>query len=736
MARNQIGSVWSASNETSNDTFQSLPARTITAGSLVIVVGRFENSGIATVSVSDTAGATWQVQSQFNSNIQTFIAWSYNHPGYTNDIITATYDVPRAYRNMAAIELDGSDTSDPAQVANIVKSSAVLNHSMTVSTPCDIFAIQGSYSTSEIIATSPAVDLIPSENDLYLFSTIRNASTSPVTIANTGGGGNQASISLAFSYPGGGDVTAPTLTSATATATGANTATGGVTTTEAGPAWAVLTTSSTTPSAAQIKAGQNHTGAAASASATATLAAGVNSSAFAFTGLTGGGTYWLHVVQDDTATPANTSTPITSASSITTPTPDTTPPVLTGSITVGAKTSSTIDISWPAGSDDTAVVAYDVRINGGSWIDNGTGLSYTATGLAALTEYTFDVTARDAAGNRSSAISTTTSTYRAGALASTILLITGPQDGNPAGFLYAFAGTVSAGDWLSYTIVSGPTPAGGSLDANAMGAFSYTGPAPATMVIQPEVNGANAPETITVTLYDNSVSLGAASMASTPTYGSGPVSQAAPVPLTGTAVAVASAYGSGQIAQGAPVVLAGAAFAVIPAMGAGGLVQGVPVALSATPFTVIPVFSAGALSQAAPVALMGAALSVSTAYGPGAISDAPTFTSMAPSPVCATYRRDSYPAHTFQKLAGETLDFDIDFRYELRSTQDAARIHDPVEIQAGQGVDVLGAYWVPGLRRVKMWIAGGEAQGKSDISIWLNTEAGRRLQVDVRVQIK
>lgn len=415
---------------------------------------------------------------------------------------------------------------------------------------------------------------------------------------------------------------------------------------------------------------------------------------------------------------------------------DGTPPTLTGSITVGAKTSSTVDLSWPAGSDDTGIVAYDVRVNGGAWIDNGTGLSYTATGLAALTEYTFDVTARDAAGNRSTPISTTTSTYRAGALASTILLITGPQDGNPAGFLYAFAGTVSAGDWLSYTIVSGPTPAGGSLDANAMGAFSYTGPAPATMVIQPEVNGANAPETITVTLYDNSVSLGAAPMASTPVYGVGSVSQAAPVPLTGTAVAVASAYGSGQIAQGAPVVLAGAAFAVIPAMGAGGLMQGVPVALSADSFVVIPVFSAGALSQAAPVVLMGAALSVSTAYGPGAISDAPTFTSMAPSPVCATYRRDSYPAHTFQKLAGETLDFDIDFRYELRCTQDSARIQDPVEIQAGQGVEVLGAYWVPGLRRVKMWVTGGESQGRSDISIWLNTEAGRRLQVDVRVQIK
>lgn len=537
----------------------------------------------------------------------------------------------------------------------------------------------------------------------------------------------------------GGDVTAPTLTSATATATSATTATGGVTTDEAGPAWAVLTTSSTTPSAAQIKAGQNHTGAAASASDTATLTVGVNSSVFAFTGLTAGQTYWEHVVQDDTATPANTSTPITSASSITTPAPDTTNPTWPGGTTLGAtaKTDTTVTLTASADATD------NVGVTGYEWSsDDGASYPFTSltktfqfTALTALTSYPFKSRAYDAAGNKSAPIALTTSTYRAGDTAANIIANTGPVGGNPAGFLHAFASTVSSTDWLSYTIVSGPTPAGGSLDANAMGAFSYTGPAPATMVIQPEVNGANAPETITVTLYDNSVSLGAASMASTPVYGVGSVSQAAPVPLTGTAVAVASAYGSGQIAQGAPVVLAGAAFAVIPAMGAGGLMQGVPVALSADSFVVIPVFSAGALSQAAPVALMGAALSVSTAYGPGVISDAPTFTSMAPSPVCATYRRDSYPAHTFHKLAGETLDFDIDFRYELRSTQDSARIHDPVEIQAGQGVEVLGAYWVPGLRRVKMWIAGGEAQGKSDISIWLNTEAGRRLQVDVRVQI-
>jgi hypothetical protein len=305
-----------------------------------------------------------------------------------------------------------------------------------------------------------------------------------------------------------GDVTAPTLTSATATATSATTATGGVTTDEAGPAWAVLTTSSTTPSAAQIKAGQNHTGAAASASATATLTVGVNSSVFAFTGLTGGGTYWEHVVQDDTATPANTSTPITSASSITTPTPDTTNPTWPGGTTLGAsnKTDTTVTLTASAdATDNVAVAGYEWSSDdGASYPFTSLTKTFQFTALTALTSYPFKSRAYDAAGNKSAAISLTTSTYRAGDTAANILANTGPVGGNPAGFLYAFASTVSGTDWLSYTITSGPTPSGGTLTANPDGTFTYVGPDAATMVIQPEVNGVNAAETITVTLYDQS----------------------------------------------------------------------------------------------------------------------------------------------------------------------------------------------------------------------------------------
>ena len=193
------------------------------------------------------------------------------------------------------------------------------------------------------------------------------------------------------------DTTAPVLSTASVGAASGTTATGGVTTDEAGPAWAVLTTSSTTPTSSQIKAGQNHAGAAASATDTATLVVGANSSAFAFSGLTPGATYYLHITQDDTASPANTATPITSPS-VTMPAPDTTLPVLTGAITLVAKTNTTISVTCPAGSDDYGVVAYEWSRDGGStWVDDDTAISFT--GLTASTAYPIRVRARDAAGN-------------------------------------------------------------------------------------------------------------------------------------------------------------------------------------------------------------------------------------------------------------------------------------------------------------------------------------------------
>ena len=109
-----------------------------------------------------------------------------------------------------------------------------------------------------------------------------------------------------------GDVTPPTLTSPTGAATGSTTANGGATTNEAnGTIYVVASTSATAPSAAQVKAGQMHTGAAAAASANAAVSS-TGAKSVNFTGLTPSTTYYAHTMHEDAS--GNQSSVVSSAS--------------------------------------------------------------------------------------------------------------------------------------------------------------------------------------------------------------------------------------------------------------------------------------------------------------------------------------------------------------------------------------------------------------------------------------
>lgn len=121
-----------------------------------------------------------------------------------------------------------------------------------------------------------------------------------------------AAVVASFQSPqGAGDETAPTLSSATATATGQTTADLSVTTDEEADVYVVVTTSSTTPTAEQIEAGQDHTGAAAAFSDSAP-GASAGAVPFSATGLAAGTQYWAHFWAEDAA--ENSATPVTSSS--------------------------------------------------------------------------------------------------------------------------------------------------------------------------------------------------------------------------------------------------------------------------------------------------------------------------------------------------------------------------------------------------------------------------------------
>ncbi|MFF0306255.1 glycoside hydrolase family 3 N-terminal domain-containing protein [Streptosporangium sp. NPDC004379] len=96
---------------------------------------------------------------------------------------------------------------------------------------------------------------------------------------------------------------------------------------------------------------------------------------------------------------------------------DTAPPSAPGVPVASEVTSSQVELSWAASSDDVGVTAYDVvRVQGTTETTVATQAapSATVTGLSAGTAYTFAVYARDAAGNRSPRSGTVNVTTRAG----------------------------------------------------------------------------------------------------------------------------------------------------------------------------------------------------------------------------------------------------------------------------------------------------------------------------------
>jgi hypothetical protein len=111
---------------------------------------------------------------------------------------------------------------------------------------------------------------------------------------------------------GAGDTTAPILSSPVGTTTGSTTATVGATTDEGnGTLYAVVATSATQPSVAQIKAGQDHAGSAAPWSGSVAVAS-TGAKTLGATGLTASTTYYAHLVHTDAA--ANDSNRVVSAS--------------------------------------------------------------------------------------------------------------------------------------------------------------------------------------------------------------------------------------------------------------------------------------------------------------------------------------------------------------------------------------------------------------------------------------
>jgi chitinase len=122
-------------------------------------------------------------------------------------------------------------------------------------------------------------------------------------------------------------------------------------------------------------------------------------------------------------------------------TPDTTAPSVPAGLVATSVTSSSVNLSWNASTDNaggSGVAGYDVYRNG-TLVGSPAGTSFSSTGLAASTAYTFRVRARDNAGNASAQGTQISATTSAGG------------DGG------ALPRHALVGYWHNFTNPSGPT---------------------------------------------------------------------------------------------------------------------------------------------------------------------------------------------------------------------------------------------------------------------------------------
>jgi chitodextrinase len=159
---------------------------------------------------------------------------------------------------------------------------------------------------------------------------------------------------------------------------------------------------------------------------------------------------------------SNMSAPSSSASATTQTPPDTTAPSIPAGLTATAVSSTQINLSWTASTDNVGVTGYNVYRGGLQIATLGTVTTYQNTGLTGSTAYSYTVRARDAAGNISGQSTPATATTLAPVTTATLTWTASPSQnvvgyrvyyGNaPGSYLQPIGQGVNAGNVTTFTV--------------------------------------------------------------------------------------------------------------------------------------------------------------------------------------------------------------------------------------------------------------------------------------------
>lgn len=121
--------------------------------------------------------------------------------------------------------------------------------------------------------------------------------------------------------------------------------------------------------------------------------------------------------------------------------PPDTPPSIPTNLSATAVSTSQIDLTWTASTDNIGVTGYTIYRNG-TQVGTSVSPSYNDTGLAASTQYTYNVSAYDAAGNASAQSASASATTEAASTSgdTTFYIAANGSDSN--------SGTSKSSAWL------------------------------------------------------------------------------------------------------------------------------------------------------------------------------------------------------------------------------------------------------------------------------------------------
>jgi chitodextrinase len=149
------------------------------------------------------------------------------------------------------------------------------------------------------------------------------------------------------------------------------------------------------------------------------LIASVTGTNYTANGLTASTTYSFFVRAKDAAGNISSNSNTVSVTTTDAPAPDTTAPTAP-TLSASGTTQTSTNLSWSGATDNVGVTGYDILRNGTLIGSTTTATTFNVTGLTASTTYTFNVRAKDAAGN----ISVNSNTVSVTTLANTVTYCT------------------------------------------------------------------------------------------------------------------------------------------------------------------------------------------------------------------------------------------------------------------------------------------------------------------------